>query len=632
MIIRLVVSLFFLLPIMVQGQYVSRLGRFSVDERRGCAPLTVTITNTNLITAGFCTGGNPCDIDWGDNSTPQQNVFTHTYTQPGTYLLRVLYQNLGIDDIQIVVTPNTPPAFDIFTCGGNQVQVRVTDTSYDAYIINFNDGSPEVQVPKGTLATSNHTYTTSGNKTISVRGKDVNADDNCGSNTLPVAALAVLPAPFINELNVINATTIRVDFASAPNVLYRLEVATNSNTIFQLAQNVYNTSTATVGSIRPDDNYYCVRLGAFDPCNNVTVYSNIICSANFDAVAQNNQNNLTWTTNSSGVTNFSIGRDGLLFGSTASTTFIDNNVVCKTEYCYQLTSNYANGSSSISLIKCVTAFSTDIPTSINNATAQVASNGVDVEWQQDPAFHPVEYNVFRKQGSGNLQLIGKSSTPDFFDNTYQTEDEFCYQVNYHDVCDNNALTGIEICPIRLSGNLTPENFSSLTWSSYSGWTGGVNQYIVEKYNSQGQLLQAVTIGPATTTFLDSDIDPNEQVNRYVIKADANQAGLGQAISNEIVLVKEPKLFYPTAFTPDRQGPVENEIFRVFGQYIAQFEMQIFNRWGELLFSTTDMEMGWNGTFRGKDQPEGTYAFIARLTDLSGNSFTRSGSVVLLRKR
>jgi gliding motility-associated-like protein len=92
------------------------------------------------------------------------------------------------------------------------------------------------------------------------------------------------------------------------------------------------------------------------------------------------------------------------------------------------------------------------------------------------------------------------------------------------------------------------------------------------------------------------------------------------------------LYYPTAFTPDKQGPASNEIFKVFGQYIDRFEMKIYNRWGELLFVSDNLDTGWDGTFRGKEQPEGTYAFVASLTDLAGRSFTRSGSVVLLRKK
>jgi gliding motility-associated-like protein len=104
------------------------------------------------------------------------------------------------------------------------------------------------------------------------------------------------------------------------------------------------------------------------------------------------------------------------------------------------------------------------------------------------------------------------------------------------------------------------------------------------------------------------------------------------VSNKITLTKTPLIFYPTAFTPDNQGPVENEVFRVFGQFITSFEMQIFNRWGELIYSSKNIDEGWDGTFRGNDVPEGTYAFIARMKDLTGASFTQSGSVVLLRKK
>ncbi|MBX2965865.1 MAG: gliding motility-associated C-terminal domain-containing protein [Cyclobacteriaceae bacterium] len=633
MMVRFFIGILFLIPIFVQAQYVSDLfGRFQVDERKGCAPLTVTIIDTDLQGTGPCTGTNPCDISWGDGSVQQQNVFTHVYTQPGTYTLRLLHQNVGApDEIQIVVTPNIQPTFNVFTCSGNEVQVRVTDTNYDAYIINFNDGSPEVQVPKGSLATANHTYASSGNKNISVRGKDVNADDNCGSNTQIVEALTTLPAPFINQLNVINADRIDLNFAGANNIQYRLEIATNNNTSFQLAQTIFNTSSVSVSNLRPDDNYYCFRLGAYDPCNNTTNYSNIICSANVDATAQNNQNQVSWITHAAGITNFTIERDGSLLTTTAGTSYTDNAVVCRTEYCYQLVSNYTNGSQSSSLAKCVTAFSSDIPTPITNATA-IVTQGVELTWQQDPAFQTSLYRIFRKSGGANAELIGQSGNLQFTDANYTTEGEFCYHVGYTDACNNTAPTGSDICPIRLTGTLTPENYSSLTWSVYTGWSAGVNEYRIEKYNEQGSLILTVTVTPGTTSFIDTDIDPTAQVNSYLIKAVANEAGLGEAVSNEIILIKEPKLFYPTAFTPDGQGPTQNETFMVFGQFITTFEMRIFNRWGELLFVSTDRNNGWDGTYRGKEQPEGTYVFTATLVDLAGRSFNHSGSVVLLRKK
>jgi gliding motility-associated-like protein len=633
--------LLFILPSLAVAQYDSRLGRFRVDEIKGCAPFTVTITDANLITTDQCTGGpfplpnNPCDMTWSDG-TVNQNTFTHTYTQPGTYLLSVLYQSMipREDDIVITVTPNTQPAFDIYTCSGLEVQVKVTDTAYDSYFINYGDGSPEVPVPVGMLAFDNYTYAAPGINTISVRGKNLNAADNCiPAATKTVDVVNALPTPFIDLLTVTSGTQIDLNFTASNNVLYRVEGARNTEApaSFQLVQTIHDVNTVAItnSTIRTDDNYYCARLGAFDPCNNTTVYSNIICSANFDLLPQNNMNSLTWSSATTGVSNFDVTRDGVSIGTTGALTFSDNTVVCKTNYCYQLLTNYANGSQSISLEKCGVAFSSDIPAAIENITAVVGDGSVDLTWQQDPAFQPVEYSIFRKSGSGNFSLLSKTVPTQFTDADYGTEGVFCYQINYTDVCGNVSAPGVEACPIRLSASIASDNSINLNWSAYTGWMNGVNEYIVDKYDGEGVPLQTFNVGTATT-FEDSSSDPDNQLYVYIIIATANDGGLGQSISNEVTAIKEPNLFYPKAFTPN--GDNLNDIFLVFGQYLVEFELNIFNRWGELLFSTDDINRGWDGKFKGNAQPEGTYTFIANLTDLAGRTFKRSGSVVLLRKK
>lgn len=622
-----------LLPIAVVAQYDSSPnGRFRVDEKKGCAPLTVSIVNANLTTTGQCDAGDPCDMNWGDG-TVQQNSFTHTYTQPGTYTLSVLYQSpLGSDNITITVTPNLQPTFDIFTCGNREVRVVVTDTNYDSYIINYNDASPEVSVPKGSLAVDNHTFATTGLKNISVRGKDVSADDNCTPPaTKSVNVVNALTAPFMNALTVTSGTQIDFGLTTLPNTLYRLEIATNSilPANFQLAQLIHDVTTASVTNLRTDDNYYCFRLGAFDPCNNITVYSNIICSANFDLTLLSDLNNLTWASSAVGVNNFTINRDGTAIGSTGGFSFADNNVVCKTTYCYQLFTNYANGSQSISLEKCGESFSSETPLPVVDVTSVVGSGQVDLTWQQNPAFLAETYTLFRKSGSGLFNLLSEVTTPQFNDQDYTTEDSYCYRIDYHDECGNLSLPGIEVCPIRLSGSVASDNSITLNWTAYAGWENGVDHYEVEKYDTQNQLLQTFNMGTATTLF-DNTPDLANQLYKYVVKAYANDTGLGESVSNELTIIKEPNLYYPAAFTPN--GDNLNDVFVVFGQFITKFELKIFNRWGELLFTTTDLEQGWDGKFKGSFQPEGTYAFVANITDLAGRTFKRSGSVVLLQKK
>jgi gliding motility-associated-like protein len=639
--LRVIIFFILLAPLSAWAQYVSPQGFFQLDEIKGCAPLTINFTN---LKPGDCTPASPCLVKYEVVNTitdcddafvasgavaTQNPTVPYTINNPGVYRVIVLYQGF-CDELTVTVTPSIAPAFDITTCGNNEVQVRVTDTNYDSYFIDFNDGT-EVQVPSGPSATASHTYASAGIKNISVRGKDMNADDNCAVNTRTVNAVPALTAPVIDQLTVANnGTSLDLAFTNLPNVLYRLEIAINSTT-FQLYETFQDVSTRTVSSINTDNNYYCFRLGAYDPCNNITVYSNTICSTNFDVVAQNNQNLLTWLTNTGGVSNFTVQRDGATVAAThPGSPHTDTNVACNVTYQYQVITNYANGSTSISSQKSVTAFSTNTPTAVNNTTAVVGNGEVALTWQQDPAFTATEYHVFRKPAGGSYNALDDVTTTAFTDAEYRTSSGYCYTINYTDACNNTSAAGLEVCPVRLQASLQSDNDIQLTWSAYTGWINGVDHYVVEKYDENGQLLATIDVGSATAYT-----EPNDQTTQVLmfrIYAFAVEGGLGESVSNIETVIKQPNIFYPRAFTPDGQGPPENEIFNVFGQYVVTFEMQIFNRWGELMFTTNDIGEGWDGKVKGKEQPEGTYAFIAHITDTAGRSFTRSGSVVLLRKK
>jgi gliding motility-associated-like protein len=61
-------------------------------------------------------------------------------------------------------------------------------------------------------------------------------------------------------------------------------------------------------------------------------------------------------------------------------------------------------------------------------------------------------------------------------------------------------------------------------------------------------------------------------------------------------------------------------------------MKIFNRWGEMMYTTDDLTgAGWDGTYKGTLMPEATYVFKANITDLLGRNIERSGSFFLIRK-
>ena len=604
--------------------YVSKHGKFQVDQRTGCVPLTVNIT----VLPPFSCATSSCDVDLEGNNQFMTLNPPHTYSTAGTYWLRVLIGASPVDSIMITVTPDIPPAFNLYSCGANRITVDVTDTNYDEYVIDFGDSSSEVIIPGGT---TQHTYSSSGTKSVTVRGRNSGAADNCSSATQSVSALASLPTPALTRLEVLDNASLQLAFNGQANIVYRLEIATNSSTNFQLLKTLYNVNADVLTNLRPDDNYYCFRIGAFDPCTNTTAYSTIMCSANLDLSVENNTNTLTWATHTSGFSGIRLERTTT--GSTLTTTvtgmtdYSHTDIMCGIEYCYQLTTTYPGGAQSISLMKCGTAFSTDAPSPVFNITAVVAEPGVNIHWQLVPGFNAEEFLVYRSMNGTNTE-IGRTTNLQFYDETYLTENEVCYYVAFRDVCQNVSAVSEAVCPIRLAGNLEADNTIALTWTAYSGWRDGVAGYILEKYSLDGQLLQALDAGLALT-FIESTTDLDHQGYAFVVKARSLEPGLLQAVSNPVTIIKDPNLFYPTGFTPN--GDNLNDLFNVYGQYIVDFEMNIFNRWGELLFTTSDLEQGWDGSFKGNAMPEGTYTFVADITDVAGRSFRKSGTVLLIRK-
>jgi len=89
------------------------------------------------------------------------------------------------------------------------------------------------------------------------------------------------------------------------------------------------------------------------------------------------------------------------------------------------------------------------------------------------------------------------------------------------------------------------------------------------------------------------------------------------------------IYVPRVFTPNNDGT--NDILRPILVGIAQFHyFSIYNRWGNLIFTTQDASQGWDGTFRGVPQPVETYLWIAEGIDTNGKKIVQRGMVSLVR--
>lgn len=90
------------------------------------------------------------------------------------------------------------------------------------------------------------------------------------------------------------------------------------------------------------------------------------------------------------------------------------------------------------------------------------------------------------------------------------------------------------------------------------------------------------------------------------------------------------LYVPNAFTPDNDG--FNDVFFVKGHDIKAFEIKIFNRNGEVIYESTDMEMPWDGGVKGGDHyaQDGVYHYLLKAVDKRENIIEKSGAIILVR--
>jgi gliding motility-associated-like protein len=97
----------------------------------------------------------------------------------------------------------------------------------------------------------------------------------------------------------------------------------------------------------------------------------------------------------------------------------------------------------------------------------------------------------------------------------------------------------------------------------------------------------------------------------------------------VALEPSDKDFYiPNAFTPNNDG--KNDVFKAYGSSIKSVELRVFNQWGELVYETKDKDKGWDGTFKGKQQPVGVYPFGVKVTFIDNTVITKRGTVNLIR--
>ena len=119
-----------------------------------------------------------------------------------------------------------------------------------------------------------------------------------------------------------------------------------------------------------------------------------------------------------------------------------------------------------------------------------------------------------------------------------------------------------------------------------------------------------------------------QSNLYILNVkDTNNCKGADSIN---VLFKNCiNLQMPNAFTPNADRT--NDVFKPYVPApVTDFQMRIWNKWGELLFESYDYRKGWNGTYKGIAQPMDTYVYMVTFKDVDGIKVSKKGTFILIR--
>ncbi len=276
-----------------------------------------------------------------------------------------------------------------------------------------------------------------------------------------------------------------------------------------------------------------------------------------------------------------------------------------------------------------------IPNAINVFSVSVENNkSVRVLWNKYPntSFH--SYFVYRKEGNDpNTQFEFYRMFTDIKDTSFLDSNvnvqttSYSYKILSVDQCGLVSPDGNYGCSIVLKGSSIPfEN--DLAWNPYQTWTNGVYKYEIIRHDPVIPDRVVGTTQSGVVNFKDDTLNYDEGVYWYHIVAfsgaDSNSA---KSVSNEIRIVQKPILYVPNAFTPNRDNI--NDKWGFVPVFVKDFQMNVFNRWGEFIWSTDDRHKQWDGMYKNGQPSNDVFVWQVQYTGWDNSINFKNGFVTTL---
>ena len=236
---------------------------------------------------------------------------------------------------------------------------------------------------------------------------------------------------------------------------------------------------------------------------------------------------------------------------------------------------------------------------VDNSTTNA---GAQYSWSFGDGASSSQVSPWHTYGSSGVYNIGLTVTSPFgCVNAMGTTSTITVNTNSHAEFKSQAVDGTTISPVYRFHNLS-SNSASYMWD----------------------------FGDGTTSTISAPEHTYAQQGEYTVKLyTSSSAGCMDSTIDVIQIRPMFTIYIPNAFTPDGNGT--NDLFSAKGDEISEFKMMIFDRWGEMIFQTDDINQGWDGKARGGSKPSenGVYVYKITVRDFEQRYHDYTGHVTLL---
>lgn len=319
----------------------------------------------------------------------------------------------------------------------------------------------------------------------------------------------------------------------------------------------------------------------------------------------------------------------------ADTIFVHKYLESNTQYSYFIHAAHVDsGYSTSSNIQSVT---TDMPRQPNRLKADyitVTDNGkMSMQFRLDPDAAVEAYHVqHTRTPSGAWNTQETLQAPGDPLNTTQGFSPFkkhyfrlmavnsCGVEYKHTLALNNIVLQVQNAPDQ-------DGLALLEWNAPAYWADSLVRYKIYRQNNKGNFEQMAQ-ATATNYSWQAPAGRREAENCFYIIAQNPQKGFTSR-SNTACASADAIMGMPNAFIPNSDNPANQE-FKPQISFVESYTLQIYDRWGNVIFESRQPSKGWKGKVNGGNgAAEGVYIYKIRYTK-NGNTKTASGSVTLIR--